>query len=1286
MAFTTNLNIPPYYNDYDETKNYHQILFRPSTAVQARELTQLQNIFQTQVERFGQWAFKNGDIVQGCTVNDLSVVPYVFLADSDASANGYDSRTFVNCIAVSASSNLRARVLFANVGFQANYPNCNIIYLNYINTGTSGQKIFSNSELIQFYNSNSSGLTLVTNNANVYTLANVAGTNATGNAHGITVSEGIVFLDGAFIKVETPTFGLVNNFGTFAGNNVVGFQAVETIITENQDSTLYDNALGYPNENAPGAHRLKITPTLVSLDPVTAANTVGFNPIAVYNFGSIVSKSSDSQIYSAINDAISTRIYEEAGNYVVNPFTIDTITNSGDTNVSPANSDYVFAKINPGTGYSQGSRVTIDKSIYVNMRRGTDTQTNKEQQITFNYGNYFQLNEVSGSFDFDHGQTVTLYDTAQISVTTRNFLGLTPSGNIVGTAMVRCFTYNGSGTPGSNNALYNLHVFNIKLNSGYNTNQIKSVYYNSGSTKAIADLATPGLINASQKEQLFSFGVAGVKSLRDSSNNNNTEYTYRKKSSTSLLNSGSATVTITTSSPGGIDILPYGLGQLNDLQAYNINITPTSTGYSAALSGTVSVSPTSNAVVGTSTTFLSNFAVSDVIYDGVTTRVITSIANNIYMTVDAPFTIANSAAAYYKAFPAGKQIPISLQNAGSYANVANTTSFTVYLNTPPSSSIPVNVTYDVLRTATSPANKVIKKNRFVTINAAANPSGPWCLGFSDVQKVTAVYSTNNGIYSSNTQVASDITSIFTFDTGQKDTHYDLAYLRLKPGTISLTGQQNLLVQLDYFTPNTTPGIGFFTVESYPIDDANTANTNAIQTKDIPLYVDEKGAKTPLRDFVDFRPVAVPTALDTGNIDISNTSQVTAAIALAAGNTNPSNVVSFGTSSLNVPSYGKNLQADITFYIPRRDIVYITPSNVIKTKEGVPSLTPSQPLYPDNGMVIAEIYVPQYPSLSSDQVNGLVSLNQTCYSLCRDTSLSCSVTPLANRRYTMQDIGKLDKRISNLEYYTQLSLLEKQAKDMTVTDANGLDRFKNGIFTDPFSNFALSDVANPEFNIAIDSQKGVARPKIIREFVNIQFTGGLNVQKTGRCVTLPYTEATTPFIRQPYATKYRSATHVAYAWNGTVTLFPSYNNHTDINQAGTVNMTVDTAQPWESFAQSPFAYHWGDWRTSIDTKVTTVLTGRVNTYNYNINYGWQSSHDLPAPDLTREQLYNVLMYNGINPGSDFVIGNIINQYSGAPAGGFPVLSLPPAGAAPAPQGGGDNGFALAWVIGVANGWW
>jgi hypothetical protein len=51
---------------------------------------------------------------------------------------------------------------------------------------------------------------------------------------------------------------------------------------------------------------------------------------------------------------------------------------------------------------------------------------------------------------------------------------------------------------------------------------------------------------------------------------------------------------------------------------------------------------------------------------------------------------------------------------------------------------------------------------------------------------------------------------------------------------------------------------------------------------------------------------------------------------------------------------------------------------------------------------------------------------------------------------MRDIGKLEKRIDNIEYYTTLNLLEKQAKELVILDTAGLTRFKNGILVDSFT--------------------------------------------------------------------------------------------------------------------------------------------------------------------------------------------------------------------------------------------
>ena len=62
QSLATDLNIDPYYDDFDEGKNFHRLLFRPGFAVQARELTQLQSILQNQIDRFGEHIFKEGSL------------------------------------------------------------------------------------------------------------------------------------------------------------------------------------------------------------------------------------------------------------------------------------------------------------------------------------------------------------------------------------------------------------------------------------------------------------------------------------------------------------------------------------------------------------------------------------------------------------------------------------------------------------------------------------------------------------------------------------------------------------------------------------------------------------------------------------------------------------------------------------------------------------------------------------------------------------------------------------------------------------------------------------------------------------------------------------------------------------------------------------------------------------------------------------------------------------------------------------------------------------------------
>ena len=110
MALTTDFNVDPYYDDYDETKGFYRILFRPGYAVQAREVTQLQTILQKQIERHGEHTFQDGSVVLGCELNYDNEVKSIQLetqfGGADITITGFD-----NGIVTGGTSNARAKVV-----------------------------------------------------------------------------------------------------------------------------------------------------------------------------------------------------------------------------------------------------------------------------------------------------------------------------------------------------------------------------------------------------------------------------------------------------------------------------------------------------------------------------------------------------------------------------------------------------------------------------------------------------------------------------------------------------------------------------------------------------------------------------------------------------------------------------------------------------------------------------------------------------------------------------------------------------------------------------------------------------------------------------------------------------------------------------------------------------------------------------------------------------------------------------------------------------------------------
>ena len=142
MATETDLNVNPYYDDFDESKNYHRVLYKPAVALQARELTQAQTILQNQIERFGQHIFKEGSIIKGCNFNFRSDIEYVKILDKNIAG------TDVNVGLISdgdylrgQTANLVSRVSDTASGLESQNPNLNTYSLTILVQTTQQQNM-----------------------------------------------------------------------------------------------------------------------------------------------------------------------------------------------------------------------------------------------------------------------------------------------------------------------------------------------------------------------------------------------------------------------------------------------------------------------------------------------------------------------------------------------------------------------------------------------------------------------------------------------------------------------------------------------------------------------------------------------------------------------------------------------------------------------------------------------------------------------------------------------------------------------------------------------------------------------------------------------------------------------------------------------------------------------------------------------------------------------------------------------------------------------------------------
>ena len=1189
MTIETNLNQSPYFDDFSENKNFHRVLFRPGFAVQARELTQLQTILQNQIERFADEILVDGTIVTGSPIK-TETIDFVKLRDKDANnrvvllSDFFTSGAVANAIVTGETSGMTAQLIDAKEGSEAADPNFLSIFVQYTNAGSNNTtRAFSDNETLIIRNRNDNSFKVA---------ANTITSSATGKGFRATVGDGILYHKGNFIRVA-PQSTIVSKYDS-TPTTQIGFESREEIIDSNQDSSLLDNATGATNFAAPGGNRLKITPTLVTR-PITSANTTTFVTIAEVVEGRITKRNTDT-VYSDLGRYIADRTFETNGNYAVKPFNtrirehLKTSTNLG--RYSDGNYLKLVAEVEKGTGYVNGNRVELINPIYNDVDKATDFETKDARVLSQGFGNYVIAKEVVGTWDFQGLRQVSLRDGAQRGISGKNLGVQGAQGAEIGTARVRGFQWH-SGTPGTYNGQFRIYLFDVQMNAGKSFSQVRGIYENNSSgPKSMADLVLESG-NAVLKEPglntlVFPFTQKGTKQLTDSAGTVDTQFVFRTEK-TVTFTSGSATVSANSAHAGGTETLNE-TGSLTNTEERNILVVSKAEATTDAHSGTITTI-SGNTITGSGTAFDTAYQVGDFIRisDGGNTynERITEVTNSTSLKVanTVAVTRAGATLAHRTLFPTGYIFDLS----GNGTISSSSTTHTINLQQANLSSFSASVYFNVLRSSAVQTAKTVNKDRYVHINTgshSASASGPWPLGVSDVFKLVAVYKgSNTGVATSD----NDVTSHFELNTGQKDAFYDTASLVKKATSTLDTTNAGLMVKFHHFGRDRSQGIGFLSVDSYPIDDNNTANSTAITTQDIPKFISPTTGKTfDLRDAVDFRPFRANT------VAVSTTGTV------ALAPTNPATGTSFDIDSDGAyfPTPDENFQADVQFYLPRKDRIIVTETGRIEVIKGVPSLTPKTPDEKAGTMTVAILNIPVYPSLSPQAAR---TAGRPDYQV--------KLALENNRRYTMADLRAIENRVQNLEYYSSLNALETSARNKQLFGDTGIERFKNGFFVENFDGHNLSDRTKVGYKASIDRNRNLLRPAFRRNDVGLEKDVSLsstNVTKTGNLLTLSYTE--TNEISQPFASKLRNPVQeVTFNWAGEVILDPPMDNTPDITTLPDIQLDFDGMyEAIEEIAERTgiTGIDWGNWTTVSNIQTTEGDT--VTTQTQQIINGIQTS--------------------------------------------------------------------------------
>lgn len=325
---------------------------------------------------------------------------------------------------------------------------------------------------------------------------------------------------------------------------------------------------------------------------------------------------------------------------------------------------------------------------------------------------------------------------------------------------------------------------------------------------------------------------------------------------------------------------------------------------------------------------------------------------------------------------------------------------------------------------------------------------------------------------------------FVLDNGQRPSRYEPGRLILKNGFSAPSG--NVSVKYKFFSPSASGD--YFSINSY---------SGQVEYDQIPSYRTPEGRTLNLRDVIDFRSVAD-----------------------SAGNFGTS-----GSTMMELPQSGTTITADVTYNLAQAAKLGIDYNSNFALTFGPPAFNPVMPTRQEGTLPLYDI------------VLNAKTLNDS------DVRLS----KFNFRRFTMKDIGNLEKRVDRLEEFTTLNLLETDTKSFAVLDSAGNDRTKAGFLVDNFADHRFSSTHKPtQYRASLDLVNQQLRSLVNEDTIRMIYdsaasvtanSGEHKVIRKGDNVYVAHDEVA--YINQSTASKSIKVNPFAVTiYNGNITLSPA----------------------------------------------------------------------------------------------------------------------------------------------------